>query len=502
MTKRLDADKITSVAFEIIPLERIGAYPVHKTVDTILSVLHDTGFNLVRLPDRSQNVKLLEISDKAKVKQLAKVLLDDELIWLTTEFFQNLFIIPTKHDLLFGLASSDNPEQSGPYGRPPDYIISEVGDYTYRPAIPRILISSALAQQSFVELSKNLDCISSFPRETALAGQITFIDSPIEYNLKMTSSDTGFEWRALNVLSSKLLSQGIVELLQNESKLDQVEVAKAFPFQLFSVSAAEKAKPFTLFNHFSVRARKGAFFDVLDELLGVSLHLNWSLAKEHAAQISEEKALQYALMQNNRLKYVEEKEQRLRYSINVLQKRYPSHAQLIEWEVNNLYSNLVRFSPVYLSWKTHLRAFIQRENHVEQGYLNAISQLDWDALEKVEVASFEDGQKIIELLRIDPASTLTKMRIIIEKIVSVLYHRKFPNRSQRVSLATKIRELQGSNIFPGFIHIFLNTLRLTGNIGAHEGTGQRKDVEAVLPIFLRTVEWFVDFTGESIQRTI
>jgi hypothetical protein len=501
VTWHMDELGLTSVAFEAIPLERVKTESVRAAVDNILNVLQYVGFTLVQLSDKSKNIKIVEISDKARVKRLAKAVFaewEDELVWLTTEFFQTLFIVPTKHDLLFGLASSKDAKQVGPYGRAPDYIVSEVGDYTYRPAIPRILISSALAQHGFEELGKSLECVASFPRETALAGQIIFVDPPIKYDLKMIDSDTGFEWRALSILSSRSLSQGIVELLQDDAKLDQVELAKAFPFQLFSVAATEEAKPFTLFNHFSVRARKGTFFEVVDELLGVSLHLNWALAKEYARQIPKEKAVQYALMQNSRLKHVEEKEQRLRYSISVLQRRYPARTQLLEWEVNNLYSNVVRFSPVYLSWKIHLRTFIQDEDYFEHGLLHIIGQLDWSALEKAGVASVEDGQKIVDLLRVDPASTLTKMRVIIEKIVSVLYRREFPNRSQKIPLATKIQRLQGSSIFPSFIRVFLNTLRLTGNIGAHEGSGQRKDVEAILPIFSRTVEWFTDVIGEPV----
>ena len=103
-----------------------------------------------------------------------------------------------------------------------------------------------------------------------------------------------------------------------------------------------------MLNHFSVRARKGAFTEVLNELLGVSVHLNWYLTKEYTGKISKGDALKYALMQSARLKQIEDKEQRLSYSLSILQKRYPTRSEIIEWEVNNLYTNIVRFSPVYL----------------------------------------------------------------------------------------------------------------------------------------------------------
>jgi hypothetical protein len=197
-------------------------------------------------------------------------------------------------------------------------------------------------------------------------------------------------------------------------------------------------------------------------------------------------------LQNTRLKQVEDKEQRLHYALDVLQKRYPSRTEIIEWEVNNLYSNLVRFSPVYLSWKAHLQAFIQGTEQVEYRFSNLISQLDWYLLEKNGIASRSEGERIVELLKVDPPSTLKKMRVIIEKIVSFVFRKQFPTLSSKRPLASKLQKLNESNAFPPFISIYLNTLRLTGNIGAHEAIGTREDVEAVLPIFLRVVEWLLD----------
>ena len=83
------------------------------------------------------------------------------------------------------------------------------------------------------------------------------------------------------------------------------------------------------------------------------------------------------------------------------------------------------------------------------------------------------------------------MRVIIEKIVSLLFQQEFPT-SARLALADKIQRLKSAGLFPPFISIYLDTLRLTGNIGAHEAAGTKEDVEAVLPIFLRIVEWFLD----------
>ena len=65
--------------------------------------------------------------------------------------------------------------------------------------------------------------------------------------------------------SSRLLTQKIVDLLQDEASLSQVEIAKAFPFHLFSVASTEEGnQPFSLLNHFSLRARKGTFSEIFD----------------------------------------------------------------------------------------------------------------------------------------------------------------------------------------------------------------------------------------------
>jgi len=337
----METSDYTIVGFEIIGLERLGLDTVQNQIENITYALQQSGFNLILQRSKSNNAKFFEIQDRSLVEQLAKQVFADweeELVWLVTEFFHDLFILTTKHDLLFGFASTYDPEQVGPYGRPPRYILSEVGDYTYRPAIPRMLIASALMQNGFNELAKNLECSTNFPRETALAGDIIFVEPPIKYDLRILDVDKNLDLRPLSLLSSRLLTQNIVDLLQDESNLSRVEIAKAFPFQLFSVTIAkEENQPFNLLNHFAIRAKKRTFIEVFDELLTISLHLNWSLAKELASKLSRAESLQYALMQNARLKQVEDKEQRLLYALSVLQKRYPSRTEVLEWEVNNLY---------------------------------------------------------------------------------------------------------------------------------------------------------------------
>lgn len=194
--------------------------------------------------------------------------------------------------------------------------------------------------------------------------------------------------------------------------------------------------------------------------------------------------------QSRKLKGVEEKEHSLRNSLAILQKRYPARPDLIEWEVNNLYSNIVRYSPIYLAWKAHLNDFLQGAESSGNWLSALVRQLDWKILEDNGIAHLTEAMQLPELLRVDPPSTLTKMRVIIEKIITFMYGRKFPGRM--ANLATMIQELNSAKLFPPIIFACLNFLRISGNIGAHQSAGSKEDVEAILPVFVRFVEWFVD----------
>lgn len=506
----MNENNLTLASFEVIPLERMGTDFKQESIEDIVKVLQQYGFeevqpfaneNILDIIEKSdvdeiksflkkkKQIKILNIKNKEMVRGLAEAVfvkdIEDEFVWLVTEYFEYLFIFYTKYDLLFGLASTKGVEQVSPYNRRPDFIICEVGGCSYGPTIPRILISGALDREGFSELSKKLECTSNFPRETAIAGDIVFVDPPVKMELKN-----------LSILSSTILNQEIVKLIQDESILMQVEIAKAFHYQKSGAfqNQREEQQHFSIVNHFSIIARKGSFIELLNELSGVALHLNWSITKEIEGKLSREEFIEYAIGQNARLQEVEEKEQRLIYSLGVLQKRYPDNVNLFEWEVNNLYSNIVRFSPVYLSFKNHLKASIEREG--EDKFINSfvylISQLNWSRLELNGIAKINEGEKLIKLLEIDPASTLTKMRVIIEKIVSYIFKKKFPSNSKNLTLANKLQKLNEAKIIPPFIYIYLNTVRLTGNIGAHEGEGDKEDAEALLPIFIRVVELFLD----------
>jgi len=81
-------------------------------------------------------------------------------------------------------------------------------------------------------------------------------------------------------------------------------------------------------------------------------------------------------------------------------------------------------------------------------------------------------------------------------MVSIIYKRFFPNKRGK-NLANMLHELNKRGIFPHIIYVYFNTLRLTGNIGAHQQVYSKRDVEVILPLFIRVVEWFVDFINHE-----
>jgi hypothetical protein len=61
-----------------------------------------------------------------------------------------------------------------------------------------------------------------------------------------------------------------------------------------------------------------------------------------------------------------------------------------------------------------------------------------------------------------------------------------------ISLHNMIQRLDKDHIFPPMISIYLTALRTSGNVGAHKGTSSKEDVEVLLPLLVRVLEWFLD----------
>jgi hypothetical protein len=497
-----DLDTATLTLFEIVPLERLGLKEPANDIQYIVRTLEKSGLEIID-HHASRGTYLLFVKDRECFNQLITTALpsnENELYWLLTEFYEYFLLQLTSYDLLFVCTSTKNPKV-GPDGnvrpdqRDAEYISSEIGNPFYPPSLFRILCSDALKQQGFVELGVSMDCISNLPTETSIGGYILFLEPPIKFGLTWHYSDLGMTIRPLSVLSSnKLLSQEIVALLQEEASIPSIEIAKAFP--LFWGFSSTNRNWFNGSNHWGIRAKIGSQIELLQELLAVSLHLNWSEAKSYTEQLPKKRALSFGFNQLQRLRRLEERENSLRHSLSLLQKRYPSRSDLIEWEANNTYSNIVRYSPLYLAWQTHLKAFVQGDPGIDNQFTLLVRQVDWTSLENLNIATRDEAERIVGLLQIDPGMLLTKMRVLIEKAIIYLYERKY-SHSTSISLHNMIQRLDRDHILPPMISIYLTTLRTSGNVGAHTGSGSKEDVEVLLPLLVRVLEWVLD---EGVSR--
>lgn len=88
-----------------------------------------------------------------------------------------------------------------------------------------------------------------------------------------------------------------------------------------------------------MKLRPGTLKDAVQELLAVSLHLNWSVSRATGEKLSPEQVLSFALAQKARLRRLAEREPAVRHAIGVFQKRYLGNADLVQLEVNNQYGN-------------------------------------------------------------------------------------------------------------------------------------------------------------------
>jgi hypothetical protein len=491
MIKLPNLDEYKLVVFEIIPIERIGR-------DKLVNPLNELSFHLSKIgyaeEFQSPNMKIFHIKDYSKFADAVKLCIkDEEYNWLFIEYFEKLILSFVDDNLLFALTSSKSPDIFGPYNRDAKYIASLMGEPIYSPSIGRILVAYSQEIGGNTDLAKKLRLDYDkyiLSKEPALSGDILLLEPPIIFDLTIICKDKGITLRPLNILSSDLLSSDIIELLKDETLLNRVEIGKAFPLQIFSLSDLTN---FSVFNHFSVRGLRGKLAELFTALLQSAIHLNWQLASDYVSTLNKDDALQFALLQKNRLRQVEEKYSALTHSLQLLQRRYPHRIELFEWEVNNIYANMIHYSPIYLNWKTHLEAFIEGQVNEKPNFINNLSAIDWKKLEQNNIANLKEAQKIIKLMEIDPGSTLTRIRIIIEKIINYVYSKKMKTLvNKNKKLAEKLYELNDLNVFPQIIYIYLNTLRLVGNIAAHQGEDSKREVESVLPIFILIVEWFID----------
>jgi len=354
----VNPEKFKHALIEILPLERLALSQVNDLIDPVSEALAKIGYGQ---PSRLQgsNILSFRLTNRKRLNQmLSSAVKDEEYEWLISEFYNTLIIAYSSQDILFGQASDLDPNvPCGPKSRTPAYIASEVGGHLAPTSLARLVCATALKEMGALELGSNVDVYTSYPFESALQASIEFVSGTLEFpgfgGIVFRDIDTSITLRPIELISSRrLLSQEIVSLLQEESQLDQLLIARAMPWQWFTTG--DKNLGFAVFNHFWIKANSGTFVELVEELLPMALHLNWAHPRIPGAQLSAEQSLTFAIKQSSRLKRLEERESSVRHALGVLQKRYSTRTELYNLEVNNQYSNLVRYSPIYSRWKRGL----------------------------------------------------------------------------------------------------------------------------------------------------
>lgn len=443
----------------------------------------------------SNNILVYRVADSALLESNAKAECGvyDGYAWFASIYCEYLVIVYSSHDIIFALASSKDPTEVGPHDTPANYIASQLIGMLPSGSLGRMLVARGIWKNGDENFANRLNISTTNPVETSLTGYIEYVKQP-KARFKVVWGGKSF--RPVTILdSAQLLSIELAEYMKDPASVSKLEiaVAQAFPLGFSSISDSNDSKDIdTIQNYYAIYARSGSDFETLQELLNISFHLNWSQSERKQEHIDNELKYSLALKQKSRLEYLEKREQRLQHSLELLHKCHPSNKYILEWRVNNIYSNTIRYSPLYLSWKAKLESFIAKEEQWEYWLFNRLRELDWNVLVQNGIASVDEAEKLIKLGNIDSGSALTRMRVVVEGIVKLLHSRELPN--QRPSnLNAMIREIQSIGVIPQIISVSLHTLRQAGNAGAHGNPTKTKDVVALLPLFVRVVEWFLQY---------
>ena len=82
------------------------------------------------------------------------------------------------------------------------------------------------------------------------------------------------------------------------------------------------------------------------------------------------------------------------------------------------------------------------------------------------------------------------MRTLLDILIQYLYQYYFNQKGN--NLVEMLKALnENIHLFPPTINIYLNTIRLTGNVAVYQQLVTKKDVESLLPLFIQVMEWFI-----------
>ena len=120
-------------------------------------------------------------------------------------------------------------------------------------------------------------------------------------------------------------------------------------------------------------------------------------------------------------------------------------------------------------------------------------------LQRFDEKIYKDLETLRSLSTIDVDSFLVKTRKLVESVVNDLYgSTKNPNTS--LPLYDKLKELEAKRILPRTTATFFHTLRILGNIGAHDTKRlelSQAEIETILGLVTRVLEWYQERTNKA-----
>nr|MDO8119457.1 hypothetical protein [Candidatus Sigynarchaeota archaeon] len=135
-----------------------------------------------------------------------------------------------------------------------------------------------------------------------------------------------------------------------------------------------------------------------------------------------------------------------------------------------------------------------------------INKIDWSVLEKHKVLDKDEAMSLLKIADIDPDSTITKMRSILERILKFIFKRHF-NMIETITSDEMIRRLGQGAFLPKPIYLYMNTIRISGNLAHHPEKEikveifSKEDVVILMPLFTHIIDWFVSTLIDEEQES-
>lgn len=115
-----------------------------------------------------------------------------------------------------------------------------------------------------------------------------------------------------------------------------------------------------------------------------------------------------------------------------------------------------------------------------------LEEINWELVENYNILKKSEIYGLLRIVGIDHSGTISKMRQIIDQLVQFLYNSIKNTDNPRLS--EMVKELSELQIISRKYKIYIDTLRLIGNIAIHEGGITQKDVEIISPLFILVVK--------------